>query len=151
MRRRVYFAVIVSAILSGCSTHRQPEQAPPSPGCEAVADTTRQVVATSSGPAANDSVAAGDLVGSIVDAETGQPLFAQVIVPASARGVASDSAGRFRIALPGGTTSVMVRRIGYVQSNVAIPPTSGSGLVAVVALRRALVCTEFVRSSQRLL
>ena len=148
MRRSVHAAVLLSAILCSCSTHDPPEQRPSPSSCEAVADTTRQVVASSTAPVADDSVAAGDLVGSIIDAETGKPLLAQVTIPASARGVVSDSAGHFRIALPEGTTSVVVRRIGYVRATVAIPARSRSGLVTVVALRRALVCTDFgVRSS----
>ena len=148
MRRRVHIAVLLSAVLYGCSTHRPVVQTVSSTGCQPAVDTTRPVVASSSGPVVSDSVAAGDLVGSIVDAETEQPLLAQVNVPATSRGVVSDSLGHFRIVLPRRTTSVVVRRVGYVSANVAIPVSPGRGLVTVVALRRAQVCTEFgARSS----
>jgi hypothetical protein len=86
----------------------------------------------------SDSVARGELVGTVVDAETGKPLVdTQIAVLASMRATLSDSTGHFRIVLPAGATNVLVRRIGFGTVNLVVPEHRDSGLVAVLALRRS--------------
>ena len=151
MRRRVYGAVLLSAILCSCSTrqalqHTAPE---PEPECFVVGDTARQIVVTTSALVATGSVLAGELAGTVVDAETGKPLLAQVAILESAQSTISDSlSGHFRITLPGRTAGLLVRRIGYSRANFAIPTRADSGLMAVIALRRKAVCTETSASSR---
>ena len=142
MRRRIQGAVLLSAILCSCSTHQPPNQTLAGDGCTIAADTVRQIVATSSGPTASDSIAPGELAGTIVDAETGKALaMAQVVFPSGAHAALSDSVGHFRVALPRGTTTLLVARMGYHRESLTVPKRPNSGLVAVVALRRAPVVT----------
>ena len=102
-----------------------------------VGDSARNIVVESSGPAASDTVSPGELTGTVVDAETGKPLVhTQIAIPASARGTLSDSVGHFRLAMPRGTTKVLVRRIGFGTVNLTVPERADSGLVTLVALRR---------------
>jgi hypothetical protein len=64
--------------------------------------------------------------GVVVDA-AGQPVeYATVNAPAVRRGVVTDGAGRFTIALPEGAAELVAQQVGYVRARVAF--TAGAGL-----------------------
>ena len=138
MRRRVHAAVLSIAIVCGCSTHQPPKQTPAGDGCTLPQETGRSIVTTSH-PAEGDSVARGQLAGTVVDAETGKPLQARIDIPASNRGTLSDSTGHFRIAVPRADARVFVQRIGYVRAEIPTNGVAESGLVASVRLHLAVV------------
>ena len=152
MRRSIPIALSLSAMLCSCATHQRAREVAPQPEsrCSIVGDSARTIVATSSGPTVSDSVAPGQLVGNVVDAETGKPLWAQVYFPARPMsGVAADSTGRFRVAIPHDAATAVVRSIGYARVNLAIPAGAGSGFVARIALRREPVCVEYIGGQLR--
>ena len=138
MRRRIPIAVLLSAILSGCSTHQPPDQSPPGVGCTLPKETGRSIVTIAS-PVERDSVARGEIVGTIVDAQTGKPLQGRVDIPAANRGVLSDTSGHFRIAVPRSGAKVFVQRLGYVRAEIPTDGGAESGLVASVRLQLAVV------------
>ena len=100
------------------------------------------MVAWSQGPLASTRVAAGELVGLVVDAESGAPVaLVQVIVNQWTPGkpvVLTDSAGRFGMPVPNADETLRVMRIGY-DSYATTVPRGDSGLAAVVALRPTAV------------
>ena len=88
------------------------------------------------GPLSSSTVPRGELSRIVVDESTGRPLvLAQVSVRAFAPAF-TDSSGRFHVRMPNGSSSVLVRRIGYgnVSSTLAAHPDSG--YLAVFALPR---------------
>ena len=127
-------------LLAGCGGHRalQPAAVP----AAQPATSSKPVVALSQAPLASTRVAPGELVGLVVDAESGTPVtLAQVIVNQLTPGkplVLTDSAGRFRMSLPNAGETLRVMRIGY-DSYATTVPRGDSGLAAVVALRPTAV------------
>ncbi len=139
-RTFVSFTLLVLPPVAGCGGHRPPEPAavpatqPPT--------TSKPVVAWSQGPLASTRVAPGELVGLVVDAESGAPVaLAQVVVREWTPGtslIMTDSGGHFRMPLPNAGETLRVARIGY-QPYATTIPRADSGLAAVIALRPAAV------------
>jgi len=127
-------------LLAGCGGHRA-WQGCAVPAAEP-ATSSKAAVAWSQGPLASTRVAPGELVGLVVDAESGVPVaLAQVIVGQWTPGkppVLTDSVGRFRMPLPNAGETLRVMRIGY-DSYATTVPRGDSGLAAVVALRPTAV------------
>ena len=136
MRRRIHIAVVFSAILCGCSTHRSSPT--PSPIASTAADdSTGQSIAVTRAPVASSRVPPGELAGIVVDAATGKPLAqSQVFTRANSRATFTDSLGRFRISLPPGSNRVSVGRIGHSRVDLDVATRTDSGLVVVVALHQ---------------
>ena len=148
MRRSVAYAIGIFAILSSCSRAPEPQTNPVPDGCTLPVDTTRRSIVTTSRPSPGDSVRRGELAGTIVDAESGKPLQAQVLMPASNRGLLSDSAGHFRIPVARDGARVFVRRVGYVGAEIPTAGVGESGLTALVRLPLAPVGLCTVRTSR---
>lgn len=80
--------------------------------------------------------ATGVVVGTVTDAETGDPLIgANVSVPALHQGVTADLSGRYRLAdVPAGTHTLRVTFVGYEAEEVTVEVPPGTTVQADVAL-----------------
>jgi hypothetical protein len=131
--RAAVAAALATAAVIGCRSNPAPTPVVSDP-------TPRQPDAVHAGwvqgPLASSTVPPGELSGLVVDDSTGQPIaLAQVSLRAITTAF-TDSSGRFRMRAPNGSSSMLVRRIGYgnVSSIVAAHPDSG--YLAVFALPR---------------
>jgi hypothetical protein len=80
---------------------------------------------------------AGTILGSVVDAESGQPLAGvQIVIPENGAGTATDALGSFRIApLPTGTYTLTLQHIGYGGARIDSVRVGSEGARVTAALR----------------
>jgi uncharacterized protein YfaP (DUF2135 family) len=90
----------------------------------------------------------GDLVGRVVDADTGQPIAGATVTESGGRQTTTDANGNFTFTcvMPGGSVTVFASAPGYPEEfEVGFVPSSGQSTPVVIELRRASVAEIQVR------
>ena len=90
--------------------------------------------------------AAGTIAGTVVDADTGEPMAgAQVSIPSLGVGILSRAGGRFVLAaVPAGTHEVLVQRIGHADATVSVTVASGETTLVEIAMEPSVLELEGV-------
>ena len=87
---------------------------------------------------------AGAVHGTVREAGSGHPVpFASVAVPGTPTGSTADAEGRFRVAVPAGSTELLVSAVGYVPRRWPVPADAAAPLVLELAAAPAAL-TEVV-------
>ena len=136
-RGAVPSACVSVALVLGCATPRgRPVGTTPRDANVAVDTAQRRIVAWTRGPDATSSVPRGEIVGVVVDAETGTPIdHAMVAIVMPGGTVYTDSSGRFRLRVPLARSTMRAMRFGYGTATLDVPARADSGLFATFALR----------------